>query len=47
MPTGLESVEIIGCLAPQAGSWLHALALVGFVFATRAVCSERARVRSR
>ncbi len=37
MPPGLESAEIIGCLAPQAGSGLHALALLAFVFAARAV----------
>ena len=37
MPSGIESVEFIGCLAPQAGSWLHALAMIGFVFAARAV----------
>ena len=37
MPPSLESAEIIGCLAPQAGSGLYALALVAFVFAARAV----------
>lgn len=46
MPTGLESVEIIGCLAPQAGSGLHALAMVGFVFAAWALRGG-SRVRAR
>ena len=42
MPSGIESAQIIGCLAPQAGTWLHALALVGFVFAARAVRNREA-----
>ena len=37
MPADLYSVETIGCLAPQAGSWLNALAMVGFVFAAGAL----------
>jgi hypothetical protein len=37
VPADLYSVETIGCLAPQAGSWLNALAMGGFVLAARAL----------
>lgn len=37
MPADLYTVDTIGCLVPQAGSWLNALAMAGFVFAARAL----------
>ena len=38
---GFDAPQLIGCLAPQAGTWLHALAIVGFVLSARAIAPPR------
>jgi len=38
----MDVPQVIGCLAPGPGSWLHALAIVGFVLASRAIAKPAA-----
>lgn len=38
----MDVPQVMGCLAPGPGSWLHALSILGFVLASRAITKPAA-----